>query len=105
MTKYYINLLYIDENIIDNTIYSMIAYIIMNKLALDINRLKSELGRRGWDQTDLADAMGVSRQAVWIWFKNPNKITLRSIRKIADALDIIDAKELIYDFTQIKKAI
>ena len=64
------------------------------KMEIDINRIKSEMAQKGINQSKLAELVGISKQLMSLWIKNPRSINLENVGLIADALGI-DARDLI----------
>jgi transcriptional regulator with XRE-family HTH domain len=62
-------------------------------MKINIKLIKQILDNKEWNQSDLADKMGVTRQSVSIQFKN-GVTTLKTIEKYARALKV-SAKTLI----------
>ena len=62
-------------------------------MELHKTKIRLEMERYGWNDSELARRMGVSRQAVFKIFAR-NGITLKTIDKIADALGL-NPKDLI----------
>ena len=71
-------------------------------MKLDIDRIKSEMAQKGYNQSELADRAGVSRQLVSSWLKVPQNVSINTIGRIADALGI-DGKDLIISNTVLNK--
>ena len=62
-------------------------------MELHKSKIRLEMEKNGWNESELARRMGVSRQAVFAFFRRDG-ITLKTIDKIADALGL-DPKDLI----------
>ena len=60
---------------------------MMYFMKLDKTKIKLEMEKNGWNASELARRMGVSRQAISKIFSG-NGITLKTIDKIADALGL-----------------
>jgi len=58
-----------------------------------MRRLKQLLQERGYTQEAFADLIGVSRESVKNWIRGKCRPNLKTLNKIADALEI-DAEEL-----------
>lgn len=57
---------------------------------MDPRTLAAHLKARGWSRSELARRIGVSRQAVSLWFRKDGQVTLRSghLLRIAEALGV-----------------
>ena len=63
-------------------------------MKLNTVKIKNELERINKKIPWLSDKVGVTRQAAYWWFLNPDRVPLSTIEKIAKALDY-DPKDLI----------
>jgi len=63
-------------------------------MKLNIFKLKNELGRINKKMPWLAGRVGVTRQAAYWWVRNPERVPMTTIGKIARALGV-DPKDLI----------
>jgi len=70
----------------------------MGFMKLDMNRIKSEMAQKGINQRALAARAGVSAQLMSYWMVEHNKVSLKTVGRIADALGI-DGKDLIISNT------
>ena len=66
----------------------------MKKLKLNTNKMRAEMKRDSMTYEDLEKVMHSTRQAVGYYFTNPEKLTLKTVSKIAKALNI-DPKDLL----------
>ena len=66
----------------------------MKKLKLYVKKLKAEMKRQGLTYQILGDMMGIRRQTVGYYIAHPNDLTLKTISKIARAINL-DPKDLL----------
>lgn len=60
--------------------------VIVNKLNLNLNRLKAERVAKGWDQSEFANKLGMSRVSYW---KRENGIVDISVTELAKMLEVL----------------
>ena len=58
----------------------------MNELNLNLNRLKAERVAKGWDQSEFARKLGMSRVSYW---KRENGIVDISVNELAKMLQVL----------------
>jgi len=66
----------------------------MRKLKLNKKKLRAEMDRQKLTYQNLGDLLHSSRQAVGHYYRYPGNLTLKTVSKIADALNI-DPKDLL----------
>ena len=66
-------------------------------------RVRAELGRKGWSQADLARKAGVKPQLLSTWLKEKSKISSKNLQKLVNAL-AIPVDQLTCDQTKIPKS-
>jgi len=66
----------------------------MSAMEIKIDKLRQEIGRLGITLTEFADKCDVSRQTIYNYWQNPRDFSLKTLDKIAQALDL-DTKDLI----------
>lgn len=62
-------------------------------MQLNIKKLKYEMKRLDWNKTRLAKEMGMSRQALRLYFDEDT--TLKRVEKMAKALKLSSGKDLL----------
>ena len=63
-------------------------------MKINIPKIKSEMKRQGWKNKDLASRLNITRQAIEYYFKNPSSLSLKTVTKLAIAMDM-DPKDLL----------
>jgi len=66
----------------------------MPVMEIKIDKLRQEIGRLGITLKEFADKCDVSRQTIYNYWQNPRDFSLKTLDKIARALDL-DTKDLI----------
>jgi len=67
---------------------------IMRPMKLNKAKIEKELKRLGWTKEDLAKAMDKPRTAIYAYYKRADRVSLKTVRLIAKALDL-DPKDLL----------
>ena len=69
-------------------------FLAMKILKLNTQRLRAEMQRQGLTYQALGGLLKIERQAVGNYFYRPRNLTLRTINRLANALDM-DPKDLL----------